>query len=60
MFTVVFEEKTQKEKINILSDYFCFSSPSISIYQYYSYEGLNKNEEKKLCFSIQLESQRTI
>jgi hypothetical protein len=44
MFTVVLKEKTHKEKLNILSNYFCFSSPYAPIYQYYtySYEGLNK------------------
>jgi hypothetical protein len=48
MFTVVLKEKTHKEKLNILSNYFCFSSPSAPIYQYYtySYEGLNKMKTK--------------
>jgi len=48
MFTVVWRKDSHKEKLNILSNYFCFSFSSLSIYQYYtySYEGLNKIEKK--------------
>jgi hypothetical protein len=52
MFTVVLKEDSHKEK---LSNYFCFSSSYISIYQYYTYscEGLNKIE-KKLRYEVNI------
>jgi hypothetical protein len=54
MFTVVLKGDSHKEKLNILSNYFCFSFSSLSIYQYYTYscEGLNKIEKKNHVFDL--------